>query len=160
MIGSLEKLLVLQRSPLLSSLAADELLAIAGLCTEVALERGGEILQPGSLGEAMFVLVRGEISVEGPDGTAVLARVGDTLGEVEALDWEPHEVTAVALGPALLLRLDRYDLQDSIAHMPRFADNLARALVARLRARRPIARGTSQSFTPEPGASDTGETPT
>jgi CRP/FNR family transcriptional regulator len=133
--SSLDKILALQRTPLFASLPAEEVLTVANLCTTQTLDTGDELFHQGDLGEALYIVVYGAVRIERNHKEIAVLGPGECVGEVAAMDWEPHSASAIAAEPTLLLQIDRHNLLDLIADDPGLTRNLARVLVARMAAK-------------------------
>jgi CRP-like cAMP-binding protein len=132
-LSSLDRALALRGAPLFSSLSAEALLPVARLCTEVRLGPEEILFEAGAMGDAMYVVVDGGVSVV-RDKT-VIARLGkgECVGEMAALDWEPRSATVMADGPTLLVRLGRNELMDLLRDHPELVRKLAIVLARRIR---------------------------
>jgi CRP-like cAMP-binding protein len=91
------------------------------------------LFESGEVGDALYVIVAGEVDVV--RGGAVIARLGagECVGEMAALDWEPRSATVRAGAPTRLVRLERNDLMDLLTDYPELVRSLARVLVERIR---------------------------
>lgn len=98
---------------------------------------GAAIMREGEKGDHLYCLAAGEVEVR--RGERVLARLGagQTLGEMELIDFQPRSATIIALVPCTLYGLA---LKDILAlqrvDLPAFTlvvMNLARDLSRRLR---------------------------
>jgi CRP-like cAMP-binding protein len=132
--SQLDRALALRATPLFAALTAHELMPVASVATEHALAADEALFHAGELGDAMYVIVEGEVRVlAGPE---VVARLGpgECVGEMAALDWEPRSATVVATGATRLIRLGRNELMDLLRDHPAIVRALARLLAARIRA--------------------------
>ena len=137
MLDVLERALALRAAPLFAPLDGEELLPIAELCSELSLDAGGELFAQGELGESLYVLVSGRVSVERDGHRLAELKTGDCVGELAALDLDPRSATVTALEDCDFIRLERDDLFDLLSDHPELVRALAGVLVARLRAKRP-----------------------
>ena len=112
---------------------ADALVPVAALCTETELDAGEALFHEGDIGDALYVIERGSVSVERDGEILATFGVGECVGEMAALDWEPRSATVVASEPSRLLRLDRVDLLDLLGDQSPLVESLASVLAARLR---------------------------
>jgi CRP-like cAMP-binding protein len=133
LLDPVAKALALRKAPLFSSLAADAILPVANLCSELELDEGEQLFAAGEPGDSLYVVVRGEVRVESGDDTLATLGAGECVGEMAALDFEPRSATVVAATPSHLIRLDRNDLLDLLRDRPALVDGLARVLAERLR---------------------------
>ncbi|HLU66400.1 MAG TPA: cyclic nucleotide-binding domain-containing protein [Kofleriaceae bacterium] len=130
---NLEKALALRAAPLFSSLSADALLPVAALCGEISLDGGEELFHAGEEGDALYVVVEGEVEVVRQGEAIARLGPGECVGEMAALDWEPRSATVRALEPTTVVRLERNDLMDLLTDYPELVRSLARVLVDRIR---------------------------
>jgi len=133
----LEKVLALRSAHLFESLPAEALLPIANLCSEVEVDSDEPLIQAGEIGDSLYVVVRGSVRVERDGATLARLGVGECVGEMAALDWEPRSASVLADEPTRFIRLDRNDLMDLIADHPELVVGLAEVLVERLRKMQP-----------------------
>jgi len=121
----LEKVLALRSAHLFESLPAE------------ALHSDEPLIQAGEIGDSLYVVVRGSVRVERDGATLARLGVGECVGEMAALDWEPRSASVLADEPTRFIRLDRNDLMDLIADHPELVVGLAEVLVERLRKMQP-----------------------
>ena len=99
----------------------------------VEFEADRAIVEEGSAGEAMFVVLSGGARVT-RGGRKVAALVpGDFFGELSALDGGPRTASIVSETPMELLRLFRHTLRRMIEEEPSLAMGLLVGLARRLR---------------------------
>jgi CRP-like cAMP-binding protein len=103
------------------------------MCDEISLDEGEVLFETGEVGDAMFVIVSGQVEVV--RGGSVIARLGEgeCVGEMAALDWEPRSATVRARVASQLVRLERNDLMDLLTDYPELVRSLSRVLVERIR---------------------------
>src|SRR3954469_22661112 len=100
--------------------------------------RGEVIFHVGDPGDALFVLVSGEVKISLPSETgdeAIIAtlRAGDVFGELALLDGAPRSATATALVASQCAVLPREAFRVLIAEEPAVRDALLASLAAELR---------------------------
>ncbi len=103
----------LAATPLFAGLEPDTLQALVEHLALITLERGEHLFREGDPGDALYVIVEGEVSVqaEGPPRVE-MTRLGPGafIGEVALMTDQPHAATVTAIGSAELLRIDRVTL--------------------------------------------------
>ena len=103
----------LAATPLFAGLEPDTLQALVEHLALITLDRGEHLFREGDPGDALYVIVEGEVSVqaEGPPRVE-MTRLGPGafIGEVALMTDQPHAATVTALGTAELLRIDRVTL--------------------------------------------------
>ncbi|WP_437594943.1 cyclic nucleotide-binding domain-containing protein [Sorangium sp. So ce1000] len=154
MYTTIEKVLFLQRVPLFSRVAGDDLVALARGSLVVSLARGDVIFRQGEPGGALYSIISGEVSLT-LDGREI-ARLGanDVFGEMSLFDSEPRASTAVVTEDAELLRVSADDFHEAVRETAEIADAVIRVLNRRLReADRKLADAHARlSLLPKPPA--------
>lgn len=105
----------LAATPLFAGLPSEVLEALVEQLALVSLDEGQPLFHEGEPGDALYVIVEGEVSVEaaGPPGVeASRLGPGAFIGEVALLTDQPQSATVVAVVPSELLRIDRVTLAD------------------------------------------------
>ncbi|WP_438019299.1 Npt1/Npt2 family nucleotide transporter [Sorangium sp. So ce315] len=133
MYTTIEKVLFLQRVPLFSRVAGDDLVALARGSLVVSLLRGDVIFRQGEPGGALYSIISGEVRLT-LDGREI-ARLGphDVFGEMSLFDNEPRTSTAVVAEDAELLRVSAEDFHEAVRETAEIADAVIRVLNRRLR---------------------------
>jgi CRP-like cAMP-binding protein len=100
-------------------------------------KRGDVLFNEGDPAGGMYFIREGrvEMSMQTPSGEHVLgaASIGDTVGELAALDGGPRTATARAMEPTVADYLPRDMLEPSLAAAPSAAFRLMRLMAERLR---------------------------
>jgi len=135
---------------LFEHLSEDDRVLLAEVVDVQRLSAGATLFKAGEPGEALFVVVSGEVELFIKDTTGqkivlTVVRAGEIFGELALLDSGARTATAVALADSELLELDRDDLMllfqrtpaaglrllASMGHMTRKADELLKTRVSR-----------------------------
>lgn len=106
---------------------------MAALCTEKRLAPEEILFSAGDMGDAMYILVDGEVRVVRDRQAIARLGPGECVGEMAALDWEPRSATVIASKPCLLIRLGRNELMDLLRDHPTLVRSLALVLTNRIR---------------------------
>src|SRR5690606_24682873 len=135
MLSTLERVIILKGVRFFSG-APDEVLAdVAALLDEVEVPAGADVVRQGEVGDSLYVVAEGEVSVrDGPRGLEVLGE-GEAFGEMALLDPGPRSATVTAAVPSRLLRLSRGPFLDLVYERPEVAVGIMEVLVRRLRSR-------------------------
>jgi len=103
----------LAATPLFAGLESETLQTLVANLSLIMLEPGEHLFREGDPGDALYVIVEGEVSVqaEGPPRVE-MTRLGPGafIGEVALLTDQPHTATVTAVHVAELLRIDRVTL--------------------------------------------------
>lgn len=137
-----EHLESLRAVPMFAELPDDALERVAQCATEVEIEAGHVLIQPGQEGAGLFVLLEGVASVELP-GSTVECRAGEFLGELSMLaPGMLHTARVRASTPVRCLAINRADFERLLEDEPRVAVGMLPVLARRLaETDRLLARG-------------------
>jgi CRP-like cAMP-binding protein len=109
-----DRMLLLQSSPLLAHATAAQLWRLSAIARPVTLAPNSEPIARG--GEAAILIVLGgSLSVEGPDGQSATATAGDVIGLYETLGGERFDAKLTTLTTVTALRLERDSLFELLA---------------------------------------------
>jgi HEAT repeat protein len=133
MLTTAEKVLFLKGAELFAAIPAEDVAAIATAAEEVSFEEGEVIFAAGDPGDALFLVVEGQVQITAAD--RILAELGtrEVFGEMAVLDPAPRSATAVATAPVVAVRLGQDDFSDVLSERPEVAAGVLRVLVRRLR---------------------------
>lgn len=124
--------------PFFAGLEPDALARLAASMRSRRFRRGEVIFHVGDPGDALFVIVEGEVKISLPSETgdeAILAtlRAGDVFGELALLDGAPRSASATALAPTETVVLPRDRFRDLIASEAGVRDALLASIAGELR---------------------------
>jgi GNAT superfamily N-acetyltransferase len=121
---------VVQGLPLFGGLNAEQVNWLAGVCRVTSFEPGEAVFRQGQAGDAMHVLLQGEVvvNVDGADAPVGTVRAGECLGEMAMLTAAAHSATATALTPVETAVLGHQDLAGLIRRRPDIGLHLYRNL--------------------------------
>jgi predicted acylesterase/phospholipase RssA/CRP-like cAMP-binding protein len=128
---------MLAQSPLFRELDEGALHDITRELVGVRLGGGDTLLREGDVGDAMYVVVSGRLSVvvstmeRGEQTIAEIGR-GETVGEMALLTGAPRSATVRALRDSMLLRLSKTSFDALLERHPKATMALARVIVKRL----------------------------
>jgi HEAT repeat protein len=140
-----ERLLFLENVDLFEGLHADDLAAIAGLCTEEDFTPGARIYSEGAPGDCLYVVVEGEVDITKKGEHIITLSPGESLGQVSFLDQGARPVSAdvSSRSRARLLRIERGAFLDLLSDRPGLMHAFFAVLARRLRLL--IDRGASET---------------
>ena len=119
--------------PLFTGFGARHLNRLAAESDELVFEPGQAIVREDEPGEALFVILAGQVKVVRGKKTLAQLLPGDFFGELSALDAGPRTAAVVAQTPVRVLRLFRHTLLKLINDEPQVAMKLLDGIVRRLR---------------------------
>ncbi len=124
--------------PFFAGLDADALQRVAAGMRSRRFRRGEVIFHVGDPGDALFIIVSGEIKIGLPSEAgeeAILVRLqpGDVFGELALLDGAPRSATATALSAAETVVLPRDKFRELISGEPAVRDALLASLALEIR---------------------------
>ncbi len=115
---------LLEKHPLLVNLAPAQLERLARAGEIESYNAGEPIVTDGSLGDALFLILSGQVAVHrGPQTFATLAG-GDFFGEMSLVEPAPRSASVSAMSATFLFRLPHDQLRDLITEQPEAASVL------------------------------------
>src|SRR6476619_6293012 len=138
MLGARPVIASLAAIPFFGALDPEALERLAAGMRSRRFRRGEVIFHLGDPGDALFVIVSGEVKISLPSETgdeAILAtlREGDVFGELALLDGAPRSATATAMVATESVSLPRDRFRELVATEPAVRDALLASLAAELR---------------------------
>jgi CRP-like cAMP-binding protein len=125
---------VLGDVPIFSGLAPRHLKKVAALGKIRRFHEGGTLMQVGDPGDAMYVILDGEVSVRPPGRRNATVGIGGFVGELALLDDGPRTATVVATEPVVVLSVTRASFCKLLRSEPTIGLAVAEELARRLRA--------------------------
>ncbi len=137
-MADMQNVLFLKKVPMFSEMSLEQLEVISGILTEVQVFKGETVVKEGEIGDELYVVVEGQVSVvknhRTPHEVALASlRETDYFGEMAVLDQEPRSATVVADADSRLLSLSAERLHDIILQKPEIAFQIFKVLSQRLR---------------------------
>jgi CRP-like cAMP-binding protein len=124
---------VLADVPIFTDLSSRHLKKVAGAGRIVKYHEGAAIIREGTAGDALYVLIDGEVSVQRRGLPVVTLGIGSFFGEMALFDDSPRSATVVANGPVMCLVITRARLHKLLKSEPAIALGLLKELARRLR---------------------------
>jgi len=124
---------VLGEVPLFAGLGGRHRRKVASAAKIRRFADGTVLMQAGRPGEAMHVLLDGEVSIRPPGRRALTVGVGSFVGELALLDGGPRTATVVAKGDVVTLSISRARFRKLLTSEPQVAVAIAEELARRLR---------------------------
>ncbi len=119
--------------PFFSGLDAEEIAAITRLLRYMVGAQGDVLIRAGDLGDRMYFIVSGLVSVEfGGGRTKAMLEDGDFFGEIALLHQGKRTATVTAVSRCQLLALDIRDFRQFLARSPHATRTIARIARERL----------------------------
>jgi 2-oxoglutarate dehydrogenase E1 component len=118
---------------LFRDLAHDAQVMVAGIAQEVELPAGAALFRAGEPGDALYVVIAGELHVERAGKIIGMVGVGEVAGELALADDGTRSADVIAHGPARLLKIPAEAFHAVLAEHPAVARGLLRVLARRLR---------------------------
>jgi HEAT repeat protein/ATP/ADP translocase len=153
MYTTLEKVLFLQRVPVFSRAAGEDLSLLARDSVVVTPSEGEAIFRAGDAGDALFFVISGAVKLYVEGHEVAELRENDVLGEMSIFDREPRIATAVAATDVELLRVSAEDFHEAMRETTEIAEAVIQVLNRRLRdADRRLAARSEALAEPGPDA--------
>ncbi len=135
-LSLMERILFLRKVPLFGELPPPDLVPIASIAQEHAFADGDTIAEQGDPGDAMHIIVSGEVSVIVADGAGerevAVRSTGDVVGEMAIVSNRPRMAGLVARGPVRVLTIARRPFESILRERPETSLGVIRVLCQRL----------------------------
>jgi CRP/FNR family cyclic AMP-dependent transcriptional regulator len=125
---------VLADVPIFAGLPKRHLRKVAETAKLARFHDGTAIVSSGQLGETLYVVLDGEVTVRRPGLPALRLGIGSFFGEMALLDGGPRSATVVAKGPVVALAITRQRFLKVLRAEPAIAIGLLEEMTRRLRA--------------------------
>ena len=129
-----EKVELLERVPLFSGVAREELEAIAQIADEIDVRAGTTLTHEGRHEGYFFVIASGTVRIERGGRQINTIGAGDFLGEIALLDGGPRTASATAETACRLLSLTHERFLDLLDTSPSVRTAILEAVGQRMRA--------------------------
>jgi ATP/ADP translocase/HEAT repeat protein len=135
MLSTFERVMLLKTIRLFATTPDEALAELAQHLEELEMRAGQTVVEKGSDGDSLYVIVRGRVAVL--DGEHVVNELGERalFGELSLLDSEPRTATIHTLEDTTLLRLNQAAFYDLMADYVEVAMGTIQMLTRNLRAR-------------------------
>lgn len=134
----MKHLLFLKKVPLFGQMSLEQIEVISRIVNEVNYYRGEVIFKESEIGDKLYIIAEGKVSVVKGHRTAgevTLATLKETdyFGEMSVLDNEPRSATIVVDEDSRLLSISGEKLRDIVHQKPEIAFEIFKVLSTRLR---------------------------
>lgn len=128
-----QKMLFLETVDIFAESEVDDLAALARLLSERTYAAGEQVYDENDPGDAVFIIVEGQVRIE-KDGR-LLMHYGprDSFGETSLLDGNPRPAAAIASSDLRVYVLERSDFMDLVADRVELLRGIFRAVTRHLR---------------------------
>jgi hypothetical protein len=135
----IEKMMLIRQVPIFAQLDADDLEELATIVEERRIDAGRNLVTEGESGDAVYLLVKGQVRVYvgGTNGTpeTVIAELGPgaCIGEMAVLDASPRSASVRALERTRALRVPGEGFKRLLGERPEMSEAIVAELVRRMR---------------------------
>lgn len=123
---------ILERHPLLAHLPSERLARLAREGEVETWKAGEDIVAEGSLGDALFLILSGEVAVHKDGKTFATLGAGEVFGEMSMVEPAPRSASVSAMSPTFLFRLPHDSLHRLLVDDPQTASALLIQIVKTL----------------------------
>lgn len=129
-----EKVLILKSLTIFRDTPENILADLAPLMQEEEYEKKTLLFNEGEIGDCMFIIRTGEVSIHKGDTTLAVLREKEVFGELSLLDAETRSASATCKTDCVLFRIDQEPFYELIDSRPEVARGFIKMLCQRLRA--------------------------
>jgi CRP/FNR family transcriptional regulator, cyclic AMP receptor protein len=133
MLSSVDRLLFVRKVKIFQELRDDFLVRLASVMKELSYPAGHTIFSQGEEGQALFIVISGQVRVHSGDHDLAMIGEGGCFGEMSVLDAEPRSASVTTLEPCECLTLTQQQLYEAIEETSELAINIIRYLSRRTR---------------------------
>ena len=131
--ATVEKILFLKSAPVFERVSGEDLAALARVAEVETFAAGQTVFHEGDMGDALYVVVRGRIGIDGGGERLATLGPGEAFGEMAVLDEVPRSGTAVVEEDAEVLRIGSEEFYEILHEQVEIAEGVIRMLTRRLR---------------------------
>ncbi len=132
-VSSPDHIQFLKHTELFHNMPDDMLDLVDQHLEEVRLSAGETLFRKGDVGDAVYIIKDGILSLQSDDVHLLARRSGECVGEFALIDDEPRSTAAVAETDTVLFKWDRDSFQAMLAQDAEVARGLFRLLTGKLR---------------------------
>jgi HEAT repeat protein len=136
-LSLMDRILFLKRVPLFAALSPADLKQVAAIAAEEIFPDGEALAYQGEEGDAMFVIVSGEVRVclqkDNQDVEVARRKPGEYVGELSIINREPRNATLIASGDVRALCIDQKSFEGLIRERPEVSLYIIQVLSKRLK---------------------------
>ena len=133
-----DKILLLKKIEMFEGLTVSELAAVGSVTEEVQFQPGEIVIKKGEMGETMYLIIKGEVSVHIGDANGKEIEVdrikaGDYFGEMALFEDVPRSATIRTETDSRLLVLHNQEFNEIVREYPQIALTICKVLSSRIR---------------------------
>jgi CRP-like cAMP-binding protein len=132
-LSTIEKVLFLRGVELFGEVPSEALVPVAHIAREVNFNAGERFIRQGDLGECLYIIVDGEVSVVIEGAGQIARRVArNIIGEMAIISRSPRSADCTAVTDVSALKIDHDDFWELLDETPQLARGVIRVLAGRL----------------------------
>ncbi len=133
-LAPLEKVLFLKQVPLFREIPGEQVAGILPIVDEVSFQQGDQIIRQGDAGDALYIIVEGEVEIE-IDGRNMDRVLGsrDVIGELAILTGDARAATCTARSEVLTLRVSHDSFWELMRERPEVTIGVMRIVLGYLK---------------------------
>ena len=133
MFTTLDKTIILKGVNLFSELTGEEVFQIAQIAVEEHYLVEEVIFREGDVGDSMFIIINGSVSVYNQKKVITTLEKGECFGEMALLDREPRSSSIRAVTDTAVLKIDEEGFYELVAGNIEIIQGIMKILSNRLR---------------------------
>ena len=128
-----DKIDFLKKIDLLNFYDRSTLKKVVDTCKEISLDSGEVLFEEGSLENAMYLILSGELIVSKGNKQIATLQEGQYLGEMSLIESKPRSASVKALRQSVLLEINEMQFNEFLASEPKALLAMMRTLSGRIR---------------------------
>lgn len=129
----IEKVLILRSSEIFQNTPETDLVDIAGILEEVYLETNTILFSKGDIGNCMYFIFKGMVSISDGDHNLAVLGENEIVGELSVLDAENRSASATTIDECILLKLEQEPFYEILMNNAEVLKGILKTLCRRIR---------------------------
>ncbi len=130
---TVKKLFALEGVEIFARSDVDDLAAVAAVAREQSIAKGARVYAEGDPGDALYVIVEGEMQARRDNEVVLSMKAKESFGETSLFDGAPRINEVIAVKDSKVLVIDRRDFLDLLADRPELLSGMFRVLSRQLK---------------------------
>lgn len=130
-LSTLEKVFFLKSVPLFEDIPGEDIVGLVPILHEISIREGETFVRRGEEGDALYIVVAGEIQAKTEREGELTFRSRDVIGERSVLTQQPRSADCIAVTDVVALRIDKRDFWKLMEEQPKITIEVLKVIVDR-----------------------------
>ncbi len=130
-LSTLEKVFFLKSVPLFEDIPGEDIVGMVPILQEVSIRQGETFIRRGDPGDALYIVVAGEIQVHTDKGKDLVVHAREVIGERSVLTRQLRSADCTAMTDVVVLRVDHQDFWQLMEEHPKITIQILKVVANR-----------------------------